>query len=276
MEVRFANSPEEYKLMTTASLRNNFLVTNLMKKDTPVLVYSHFDRVVIGGIMPVNKSVLLSNEPELRSEFFLERREMGIINLGGPGTITANGNAIMMDKLSCLYLGKGTRKISFGSRDKKSPALFYFLSAPAHAVYPNTLYTKKQASPVLLGTIETSNKRTVYKYIHPEGIKSCQLVMGLTILEPGCVWNSIPPHTHTRRMEVYYYFDLPDSSRVFHFMGSPQETRHLVVSNNEAVISPPWSTHFGSGTSSYGFVWGMAGENLTYTDMDPAPVVDLK
>ncbi len=276
MEIRFAVGPEETKLMDTQKLIDNFLISNLMVADKLQLVYTHYDRLIIGGAVPATKAIQLTNHPELRADYFLERREMGIINVGGSGTVTADGVKYKLEKLSCLYLGKGIKKVSFASASKKSPAVFYILSAPAHASYPATVFTKEQASPVELGTAATSNNRTVYKYIHLEGIKSCQLVMGLTILAPGSVWNSIPPHTHTRRMEAYFYFDLPEDQRLFHFMGNPVESRHIVMANNEAVISPPWSTHFGCGTTNYGFIWGMAGENLVYTDMDPAPVPTLK
>jgi len=262
--------------MDTDQLRENFLVSNLMQDDNLQLVYSHYDRVIIGGAKPVNKTLDLPNHPELRAEYFLERRELGIINLGGKGKVTIDDQTFDLDKLDSAYAGKGTKKVSFSSSNKSSPAIFYLLSAPAHMNYPAAKFTREQASPVQLGAAETANKRTVYKYIHLEGIKSCQLVMGLTVLEPGSVWNSVPPHTHTRRMEVYFYFDLPEQHRIFHYMGEPQQTRHMVMANNEAVISPPWSTHFGCGTSNYGFVWGMAGENLVYTDMDPAPVHELK
>lgn len=276
MQIRHTNSPAETKQMDTEQLRENFLVSNLMQDDNLQLVYSHYDRVIIGGAKPVNKSLDLPNHPELRAEYFLERRELGIINLGGKGKVTIDDQTFELDKLDCAYAGKGTKKVSFSSSNKSSPAIFYLLSAPAHQTYPSAKFTKEQASPVQLGAVETANKRTVYKYIHLEGIKSCQLVMGLTVLESGSVWNSVPPHTHTRRMEVYFYFDLPEQHRIFHYMGEPQQTRHMVMANNEAVISPPWSTHFGCGTSNYGFVWGMAGENLVYTDMDPAPVHELK
>lgn len=276
MEIRFAVGPEETKTMDTQKLIDNFLVKDLMVADTIKLVYSHYDRVIIGGAVPATKALILGNHPELRAEYFLERREMGIINVGGKGTVTADGQKFDLEKLSCLYLGKGTKKISFSSASKKAPAIFYILSAPAHTTYPNAVFTKEQASPVDLGAAETSNKRTVYKYIHLEGLQSCQLVMGLTILAPGSVWNSVPPHTHTRRMEAYFYFDLPTDQRLFHFMGNPAESRHIVMANNEAVISPPWSTHFGCGTANYGFIWGMAGENLVYSDMDPAPVHTVK
>ncbi|WP_416438151.1 5-dehydro-4-deoxy-D-glucuronate isomerase [Phnomibacter sp. MR] len=276
MEIRFAVGPQETKGFDTQALIDSFLVKDLMLPDQLKLVYTHYDRVIVGGAMPVAKALSLPNHPELRADYFLERRELGIINVGGKGTVTADGKKFEVEKLSCLYLGKGTKKVSFASASKKTPAIFYLLSAPAHATYPNTLFTKEQAAPVELGAAETANKRTVYKYIHLDGIKSCQLVMGLTVLAPGSVWNSIPPHTHTRRMEVYLYFDLPEGQRLFHFMGNPMETRHLVMANNEAVISPPWSTHYGCGTTNYGFIWGMAGENLVYTDMDPAPVPTLK
>ena len=276
MEIRFAVGPEETKQMDTQKLIDNFLVKELMVPDQLKLVYSHYDRVIIGGAVPATKTLTLGVHPELRADYFLERREMGIINVGGKGVVTADGQKYELEKLSCLYLGKGTKKVSFASASKKSPAIFYILSAPAHATHPNTVFTKEQASPVELGSAETSNNRTVYKYIHLDGIKSCQLVMGLTILAPGSVWNSVPPHTHTRRMEAYFYFDLPQEQRLFHFMGNPSESRHIVMANNEAIISPPWSTHFGCGTANYGFIWGMAGENLVYSDMDPAPIPTVK
>ncbi len=276
MQIRLTQSPGETRQMDTDALRENFLVQKLMVDDTIQIVYSHYDRVIIGGVKPVRKTLSLSNPSELRAGFFLERREMGIINVGATGVITADGKKYQLDKLDCLYLGKGTKRISFAAKNKNEPALFYLLSAPAHHGYANRLMKKEKASPVSLGDTATSNRRTIYKYIHQDGIKSCQLVMGLTVLENGSVWNSVPPHTHTRRMEVYFYFDVPEHHRVFHFMGQPQETRHLLMADQEAVISPPWSMHFGCGTSNYGFIWGMAGENQVFTDMDPAPVNTLK
>lgn len=275
MEIRFQNSPKEVKGMNTQELRENFLVQELMQQDAVKLVYSHYDRVITGGVAPkAGTNISLHNEAELRADYFLERRELGIINVGGAGTVTADGTTYNLNKLDCLYLGKGTREVSFSSND--GSARFFLLSAPAHHTYPNSLMTKEQASPVALGSTATSNQRTIYKYIHQDGIQSCQLVMGLTVLEQGSVWNSVPPHTHTRRMEVYFYFDVPEEQRVFHFMGEPQETRHLVMNNHEAVISAPWSVHFGSGTSNYAFIWAMAGENYTFTDMDPAPIATLR
>lgn len=276
MNIRFAVSQKETAGMNTGELREHFLVEHLFTDDTVNLTYTHYDRVIIGGLKPVNRSLELPNHPELRAAYFLERRELGIINTGGDAVITADGKEFTLRKMDCLYLGKGTQKVKCRSRSRKEPALLYLLSAPAHHKYPNRMMPKEKASPVQLGAAETANKRTVYKYIHLDGIKSCQLVMGLTVLEPGSVWNSIPPHTHTRRMEVYFYFNLPAEHRIMHFMGEPQQTRHLVMANNEAVISPPWSTHYGCGTFNYGFIWGMAGENLVYTDMDPAPVATLK
>jgi 4-deoxy-L-threo-5-hexosulose-uronate ketol-isomerase len=232
--------------------------------------------MIMGGVVPVKNVIVLQNEDELKSAYFLERRELGIINVGGKGTITADGEKYELEKLECLYLGKGTREVSFGSALATDPALFYLLSVPAHQTYPNKKMTREEAAPVNLGELSTSNKRTLYKYIHLNGIQSCQLVMGLTILEEGSVWNSVPPHTHTRRMEAYFYFDVEASQRVFHFMGEPQETRHLVVANHEAAISAPWSMHYGVGTANYGFIWGMAGENKEFTDMDPVPVATIK
>ncbi len=276
MEIRFQNSPKETATMSTKELRENFLVQELTQADVLKLVYSHYDRVIIGGVKPVSKKIELPNEPELKANFFLERREIGIINVGGKGTVEADGVKYEIEKLEAVYLGKGTKEVNFSSADANDPASFFLISTPAHHAYPNASCTKAQAAPVNLGDISTSNKRTIYKYIHNDGIQSCQLVMGLTVLEPGSVWNSVPPHTHTRRMEVYFYFDVAEAHRVFHIMGEPQETRHLVMANHEAVISAPWSMHFGTGTSNYGFIWAMAGENKEFTDMDPAPIATLK
>jgi len=276
MEIRFANSKKETAEMNTGQLRENFLVENLMQNDKIQLVYSHYDRMIIGGAKPVSKKLQLEKHPELRADYFLERREIGVINVGGEGIIEADGKKFFLGKLDCVYVGKGTKKVSFASADKKSPAVFYLLSSPAHHKYPNRLMKKEKAAPVEMGSLSTANKRTIYKYIHANGIKSCQLVMGLTFLAEGSVWNTMPAHTHTRRMEAYFYFDVPPEHRIIHFMGEPKETRHLVIANQEAAISPPWSIHSGCGTSNYGFIWGMAGENSDYTDMDPAPASELK
>ena len=251
MQIRFQNSPVETSKMSTEELRNNFLIQNLMKPGTIELVYSHYDRMIIGGVVPVKESISLPNEGEIKAAYFLERRELGIINVGGAGIVTADGIDYKISRLESVYLGKGTNNVSFSSVDADAPAYFYLLSTPAHMSYPNRKMTKEEAAPVNLGDIATSNKRTIYKYIHNDGIASCQLVMGLTVLEAGSVWNSVPPHTHTRRMEAYFYFDVHPDHRVMHFMGEPQETRHLVIANNEVAISAPWSMHFGVGTASY-------------------------
>jgi 4-deoxy-L-threo-5-hexosulose-uronate ketol-isomerase len=276
MDIRFEHSKKEVSRMTTEELREAFLVESLMQNDKLTTVYSHYDRTIVGGVKPVNSSVTLDNHSELRAEYFLERRELGIINVGGNGVVVADGQTYELDKMSCLYVGKGTRDVSFKSTDPNVPAVYYLLSYPAHAQYPTRLMTKEEASPVTLGDALTSNKRTIYKYIHLDGIRSCQLVMGLTVLEPGSVWNSVPPHTHMRRTEVYFYFDLPENQRLFHFMGEPQQTKSIVLQNHDAVVSPPWSVHFGCGTSNYAFIWGMGGENQVYSDMDALAVTDLK
>ena len=276
MEVRFENSPKETASMNTQSLREAFLIENLMTDDSIQLTYSHYDRVIVGGAKPVADTLQLGNPSELRAEFFLERREMGIINVGGNGLIEADGVTYEINKLDCLYVGKGTKSVSFKSENSNEPAVFYILSSPAHKEYPTRLLPKEDATPMSIGSLETSNDRTIYKYIHAQGIQSCQLVMGLTVLKTGSVWNTMPAHTHTRRMEAYFYFDLPENQRVFHFMGQPTETRHLVMANHQAAISPTWSIHSGSGTSNYSFIWGMAGENSDYTDMDLVAIGDMK
>ncbi|MEO6540233.1 MAG: 5-dehydro-4-deoxy-D-glucuronate isomerase [Ferruginibacter sp.] len=276
MQIRFQRSAEEMSRMNTLQHRENFLIQNLMQPGSIQLTYTHYDRMIVGGVVPTATAIALPNEDELKAKFFLERREMGIINVGGKGTVTADGVAYEIEKLEAMYLGKGTQEVSFSSNTADAPAMFYLLSVPAHQAYPNRKMTKAEASPVNLGEISTSNKRTIYKYIHIDGIQSCQLVMGLTTLDEGSVWNSVPPHTHTRRMEAYFYFDLHEAQRVMHFMGEPQETRHLVVANNEAVLSAPWSMHFGVGTANYGFIWGMAGENKEFTDMDPVAISSIK
>ena len=276
MEIRFQNSPKETSRMNTEELRANFLVQNLVQDDEVKTVYSHYDRVIIGGAKPINQTLKLENHPELRAEYFLERREIGIINVGGSGKVEADGTTFDLEKLSCLYLGKGTKSVSFSSLNPSEPAVFYLLSSPAHQTYPTQKMTKDEASPGTMGSVETANERTIYRYIHLDGIKSSQLVMGLTILKTGSVWNTMPAHTHTRRMEAYFYFDLPQEQRVIHLMGEPTETRHLLVANHEAIISPPWSIHSGCGTTNYGFIWGMAGENLVYSDMDAVAIGDLR
>lgn len=262
--------------MTTEELRNAFLTDRLMQEDSLRLVYTHYDRVILGGACPVKKILTLETHPELRASYFLERREIGIINVGGKGKVYADESVHALGKLDCVYAGKGVRSVRFESEDPAEPACFFLLSAPAHAAHPVQFLPKGKAQPVKTGSAETSNVRTIYKYIHADGIRSCQLVMGLTILQTGSVWNTMPAHTHSRRMEAYFYFDVPEGQRVFHFMGEPQETRHLLVDGGQAIVSPPWSIHSGCGTSSYSFIWGMAGENYNYTDMDMVNIPDLR
>jgi 4-deoxy-L-threo-5-hexosulose-uronate ketol-isomerase len=262
--------------MTTEELRGAFLTESLMEADKVRLVYTHYDRVIIGGVQPVGQRLALGSYPELKADFVLQRREIGIINVGGKGKVFAGNAEYALDKLDCLYIGRGVKRVEFSSDHPGHPAAYYLLSAPAHADYPVRLMRGQEALPADVGSLETSNVRTIYKYIHADGIKSCQLVMGLTILKTGSVWNTMPAHTHTRRMEAYFYFDVPEQQRVFHFMGEPQETRHLLVADGQAVISPPWSIHSGCGTSNYAFIWGMAGENYTYTDMDAVAISELR
>ena len=276
MEVRFQSSPKEVKGMSTDELRSNFLIQQLIQADSLKLVYSHYDRVIIGGVKPLQQKVVLPNEAELRADYFLQRREIGIINVGGAGVVEADGISYELDKLDTVYLGRGTQVVSFASKTTDHPAAFFMMSTPAHHTYPNRKMTTEEASPVNLGETATANKRTIYKYIHQDGIQSCQLVMGLTVLSEGSVWNSVPPHTHTRRMEAYFYFDLPEQHRIFHLMGEPTETRHVVMANHEAIISPPWSVHCGPGSTNYGFIWAMAGENYTFTDMDPVAIAEMR
>jgi len=276
MEIRFEHSPKEVSAMNTEELRGAFLTDNLMKDDTIQLLYTHYDRVIMGGAKPVGKKLALGAHAELKADYFLQRRELGIINVGGKGKVWADGQSQELNKLDAYYLGKGVKEVSFESADPQEPALFYLLSAPAHASLPIQYLPKEKALPTDMGSPETSNARTIYKYIHAEGIQSCQLVMGLTILKTGSVWNTMPAHTHTRRMEAYFYFDVPANQRVFHFMGMPAETRHLLIANHQGVVSPPWSIHSGCGTANYSFIWGMAGENYTYTDMDLVDIADLR
>lgn len=276
MEERFEHNPNEVKQMNTSQLREAFAITDLMKNSEINFVYSHYDRMIIGGAVPAESEIVLKTYSALKSDFFLERREMGIINIGGDGRVTADGNEFPLSRLDCLYLAKGTKDVSFKSDDLAKPPFFYLLSAPAHQRYDNQLQKKEEAVTESLGDTKTSNQRVIHKYIHEKGIKSCQLVMGLTILKEGNVWNTMPAHTHYRRMEVYLYFDVQESQRVFHFMGQRDETRHLVLANHEAVISAPWSIHAGCGTSAYSFIWGMAGENQSFADMDFVEIKNLK
>jgi 4-deoxy-L-threo-5-hexosulose-uronate ketol-isomerase len=268
--------PVRFARMTTEELRETFLVESIFSPGKIWMAYLDVDRTVVGGAVPTDAPLSLGTDDALRSEYFTERRELGVLNIGGKGSIDVAGKSYAMEKLDCLYIGRGNRDISFASADAKSPAQFYLLSYPAHTAYPTTQAKKSQAEAVPLGSEATVNKRTIYKYIHPAGIKSCQLVMGFTTLEVGSAWNTMPPHTHMRRSEVYLYFDVAPAARVFHFMGPGQQTRHLVIADRQLAISPSWSIHAGVGTTNYSFCWGMGGENQTFDDMDGIKIGELK
>ncbi|MFT4031309.1 MAG: 5-dehydro-4-deoxy-D-glucuronate isomerase [Siphonobacter sp.] len=276
MKTLYAHHPDDVKHYDTERLREQFLIENVIADDQIQFTYSHYDRFMVGGVKPVHEEIFLPTYDELRATFFLERRELGIINVGGPGIISASGERYEVNKLDAVYLGKGTTNVSFASVDSANPAVFYLGSTPAHRICPNAKLTKEGATPTKAGALETANERTIYKYIHAEGLESCQLVMGLTILSTGSIWNTMPSHVHDRRMEAYFYFDVPQGQRVFHFMGQPQQTRHLVVDNYQAIVSPPWSIHSGAGTSNYSFIWAMGGENYNYADMDPVDIKDIR
>jgi 4-deoxy-L-threo-5-hexosulose-uronate ketol-isomerase len=266
--------PQDVAGRNTQQLRENFLISNLFSPGQLNARFTDLDRLVVGGVMPAAKPVELPNHKETGRAFFLERRELGAINIGGAGWVAADGKTFALEKLDCIYLPMGTKTVTFGSQDANQPAKFYFLSCPAHAAHPAALMKSGEATPVKLGTPEAANQRTIYKFIHQGGIPSCQLVMGLTALEPGSVWNSFPPHTHWRRTEIYFYFDL-GANVLSHFLGEPTETRHLFLHNEEVALSPNWSMHFGVGTGNYKFIWGMAGENQVFDDMDAVKPADL-
>lgn len=269
MKVQHTNDPFTYKSMDSDELRKNFLVESLFDKNKVNLVYTDTDRAIIGSAVPVKKELqLLSSKKEMSSDYFMERREAGIINIGGKGSVTADGKKYDLSAKDFIYIGRGIKDVKFKSSSSENPAKFYLISYPAHTSYPVTLVKAKDADKVNLGSDENANKRILCKYIHPKRVKSCQLVMGFTELEKGSIWNTFPPHTHIRRSEIYMYFDMDKDSMVFHFMGVENETRHLVIRNEEAVISPSFSIHCGAGTSNYSFVWAMGGENQDFDDMD--------
>lgn len=276
METRYSTGPEDFRRYDTAAIRREFLVEEPFAPGALRLTYSHVDRMVSGGACPGASPLPLEGGKELGSAFFLERRELGTINIGGPGYVLADGGRHELGPRDGLYLGRGTRDVAFGSVDPGNPARFWICSAPAHATLPAAKVDIAKAEPARLGTREECNERTIYKYFHPAGIQTCQLVMGLTRLEPGSVWNTMPCHTHERRMEVYLYFDLPKDAVVLHLMGRPDETRHIVVRDSQAVISPSWSIHSGCATRAYSFIWGMAGENQVFADMDAVGPVTLR
>lgn len=276
MEVRTASSPKDVKFYTTQRLREEFLVQNLFVPDEIKSVYSHVDRIIAGAAVPASAPLRLMAGKEIRAEYFLQRREMGVINIGGKGAVTVDGTAYTLENRFGLYIGMGSKEITFESADKNQPAKFYFNSTPAHRTCPTVLIKPEECVSVELGSLEESNHRVIRKYILPGQVESCQLVMGMTTLKPGSVWNTMPCHTHDRRMEVYLYFDLPQDAVVFHYMGEPAETRHIVMRNEEVVISPSWSIHAASATRAYTFIWGMAGENQDFDDMDAVKMTDLR
>ena len=265
---RYAAGRGEYARFNMEELVEHFLVRDLFQENHAELVYTHYDRFIVGGVMPVDEPVLLTTVDELRAEFFLERRELGIINVGGPGKLSVDAGDYALDFKEALYVGKGNRKLEFSSDNPDNPARFYLNSTPAHQSYPTKLVTLDDAEVMPMGDKATANERTINKLLVTSTVDSCQLQMGLTELATGSVWNTMPAHTHARRMETYFYLNVPENDAVCHFMGPPDETRHVWVGNQEAVVSPPWSIHSGVGTSNYSFIWGMAGENVDYADMD--------
>jgi len=276
MEVRYLPNHEAYQRLTTPELRGAFVLDRLFTPGSVNMVYCDADRAIIGGAVPTNTPLkLAATKKEMAAEFFTERRELGIVNIGGPGNIQADGSKFVMGKKDMLYVGRGVKNVEFSNAQAGQPAVFFFVSFPAHTAYPPVHVSLDQAEKVPLGSTEGANKRTINKYIHSGGVKSCQLAMGLTELESGSVWNTMPPHTHQRRIEVYLYYDLDPDSVVFHLMGKPDETRTLVLRNQQAVISPSWSIHSGVGTRKYSFVWAMAGENQEFSDMDGVAMQDL-
>ncbi len=278
MEIRQPLHSEHARSLDTAGLRRHFLVETLFQPDQATLTYSQIDRIIVGGIQPVTQAVRFAAElgRHTGTDFFLQRRELGLINIGGAARVTVDGTVFEIGAREALYVGQGARELAFESVDAAQPAKLYFNSAPAHTSYPTRKVTQAEASPETLGSDETSNRRTIYKYLVPDVLPTCQLLMGLTQLESGSLWNTMPCHTHDRRMEVYFYFDMSEDAVVFHMLGEPTETRHVVVRNEQAVINPSWSIHSGVGTRAYTFIWGMVGENQVFKDMDHVPMTTLR
>ena len=280
MDIRYSCNQRDFKRYTTEETRNEFLIQNLYVPNEVVAVYSHVDRMVTLGCMPTTEEVSIDKGIDIWANFgtsyFLERREIGIFNIGGPGVIKADDETFHMNYKDCLYITMGTKNVTFASDDAANPAKFYMVSAPAHCAYKTTYLPIEKAVKRPLGAMETANKRTINQFIHPDVLPTCQLSMGMTALEPGSVWNTMPCHTHERRMEIYMYFEVPENNVVFHMMGEGQETRHIVMKNEDAVISPSWSIHAGAGTSNYTFIWAMGGENQAFDDMDNIPTTELK
>lgn len=275
MELRHATNPDQIAGMDTAELRSRYLVPGLFVTGTVQAVYTHEDRVVLAGITPADAPITMPTYPEIRSEYFFEHREAGIVNVGAAGTVVVDGTEYALSTGACLYIGRGAREVTFTGATE-GQARFYLFSAPAHTSYPTMLTEPGSGNVRELGDQATSNRRTLNQYIHENGVRSCQVVMGVTTLHTGSMWNTMPAHTHDRRTECYLYFDLPEDARVLHILGQPQETRHLVVADQEAIISPSWSVHSGVGTSAYSFVWAMAGENQSFDDMDTFPVAEMR
>lgn len=275
-DTRYASSPQAVKKYDTQELRDEFLIEKVMKTDELRWVYSHYDRFMVAGIVPVSTTVKLETIDPLKASYFLERRELGIINVGESGIVTVDGTVYELDHKEALYLGQGNKEVEFSSKDGSNPAKFYLNSTPAHKKFPNKKIGTNDVEVIELGSAETANARTLRKYIVNSVVDVCQLQMGMTTIKTGSSWNTMPAHVHDRRMEVYFYFEVPEDQAVSHFMGEPQETRHIWMGNEEAVISPPWSIHSGSGTASYSFIWGMAGENLDYGDMDVCKINELR
>jgi 4-deoxy-L-threo-5-hexosulose-uronate ketol-isomerase len=276
LDMRYGNHPDDVRRYDTDELRRHFLVERIFAPGELKLAYTHVDRVIFGGACPSGSRLELTGGKELGTERFLDRRELGVINVGSPGRVLLDGKAIELANGDGLYVGMGVGSVGFESADGAKSAKFYIVSSPAHRSYPTVKIERSKANPRRLGAPESCNVRTIYQYVHPAVCESCQLVMGLTVLEPGSVWNTWPPHTHERRMEVYLYFDMAESTRVFHMHGRPGETRHIVMSNEQAVISPSWSIHSGVGTGAYTFIWAMAGENQNFDDMDNLAPAEIR
>ncbi len=276
MDIRHAVHPEHARTFGTEALRQHFLIENLFVQNQIQLVYSYYDRLIVGAALPL-APLKLSIDPQIIGcATLLERRELGVINIGGKGAVSVDGESFELERRDGLFVGMGAADIQFSSQDDANPAKFYLACAPAHTHHPTRRIAFAAAEPMEMGAPEQCNERTIRKYIHPDGVPSCQLVMGMTTLKPGSVWNTMPVHTHPRRIEAYLYFNLSSEDLIFHFMGEPSETRHLVVRNEQAVLSPSWSIHSGAGTAAYTFIWSMAGENQTFTDMDGVPMEDIR
>jgi 4-deoxy-L-threo-5-hexosulose-uronate ketol-isomerase len=276
MQIRYAVGKEQYQRMTTAELRRHFLVEDLFVPGSAEFLYWETERTVLGGIVPTGAPLVLDTDPALASAWFCERREAGAFNLGGPGEVSVDGQRFSLGHRDGIYVGRGSREVAFASSDPANPARYYLISYPAHATHPTCLVPRDSANRVDLGASATANERTIFQYIHEGGAPSCQLVTGMTQLKTGSIWNTMPPHTHLRRSEVYFYFDLPENAAVFHFMGSGDETRHLILRSGQAVLSPSWSIHCGCATEAYAFIWAMGGENQKFTDMDGIKISELK